>query len=134
MKTLWLISFLCQMIFSLKRVLCFPTDTIRRAIENKRLLITAKYSNYSIVYNWFPFLSSSSPMDSKKEINTSQQKQQKQLELSILSFHNSFPEIPIHLFTNSSQNFSSEFILIHHMEDTLPSSPSLHMIHSLLYG
>jgi hypothetical protein len=114
----WVIFFIWSSFFEGFEVISFPTDTVRRALENKKLLDRAKDSNYSIVYSWFP-------SSSNREM------EQQQLEASVSSFKNHYYDIPIHLFT-SLNNFSSHLLIIHRID--APASSSLEMTHSLLYG
>jgi hypothetical protein len=122
----WFIFFFWRSFFEIRNVMSFPTDTVRRALENKKLLDRAKNSNYSIVYSWF---SSSHSKSNLKVIDI--HREQQQLEASVSSFRNHYSDIPIHLFTNL-QNFSSNSMVIHRID--LPSPTSLEMTHSLLYG
>jgi hypothetical protein len=126
MKSWWFIFFFWRSFFEIRNVMSFPTDTVRRALENKKLLDRAKNSNYSIVYSWF---SSSHSKSNLKVIDI--HREQQQLEASVSSFRNHYSDIPIHLFTNL-QNFSSNSMVIHRID--LPSPTSLEMTHSLLYG
>jgi hypothetical protein len=103
---------------TLASVRSFPTDTIRIAIEKKRLVDRSKESNYSFVYSWF------NPRDLEQE--------QQQLELSISYLSSRYPDIPKQLFTNVN-DFHHESLIIHHIK--APSSDQTpDLVHSLRYG
>jgi hypothetical protein len=95
----------------------FPTETIRKALEKKRLLDRSKESNSSFVYSWF------NPKDQLRE--------QQQLELSISSLNLRYPGIPKQLFTNVN-NFHHDSLIIHQI--SAPSDHTPDLAHSLLYG
>lgn len=97
----------------------FPTETIRKAIEKRRLVDSAKSSNSSFVYSWFP----SSSLD---DLSLARQ----QLEASVASINSRYPDIPIHLFTNVN-NFSSDRLIVHYVN---APQQSPYLIQTLLDG